>query len=99
MFIYQLIKKVINKFYIKISKLFFIEIIFLYLFFGIISFFYRINIYLNMPSVYENKFNFFLIGCSYDIYVISQLILILFIIKWLIRKYYIYVLIFKSFYI
>ena len=37
----------------------------------------------------------FLIGYSYDIYVISQLILILFISKWLIYKYYIYVLIFK----
>lgn len=94
MFIYQLIKKVINKFYIKISKLIFIEIIFLYLFFGIISLFYRINIYLNVPSVYENKLHFFLIGYSYDIYVISQLILILFIFKWLIYKYYIYVLLF-----
>ena len=82
-----------NKLYIKISKLIFIEIIFLYMFFGIISFFYRINIYLNVPSVYENKFYFFLIGYSYDIYVISQLIFILCIVKWVAHKYYKYVLI------
>jgi len=77
----------------KILKITLTEIIFLYLFFGLISFIYRVDIYLNVPSDYENKIYYFLIGYSYDIYVISQLIFIIHIFKCITFKYYKYILI------